>query len=54
VVGDLDAVVAAASARGATVTRAAQTQAQHGVRVAFIKDPDGHLVELVQMLQAGA
>lgn len=51
VVEDVDATVAAALAAGGSVHRAAQAQPQHGIKVAFIKDSDGHLVEVVEMLK---
>lgn len=50
VVADVDATVAAALAAGGSVYRAAHAQPQHGIKVAFIKDSDGHLVEIVEML----
>ena len=50
VVEDVDATVEAALAAGGSVYRAAHAQPQHGVKVAFIKDSDGHLIEIVEML----
>lgn len=50
IVDDVDATVAKAVANRGSIYRAAQTQAQHGVKVAFIKDSDGHLIEVVEML----
>lgn len=50
VVADVDAIVKKAQAEGGSVYRAAQSQPQHGVKVAFIKDSDGHLIEVVEML----
>lgn len=51
VVQDVDATVAAALAAGGSLHRAAHAQPQHGIKVAFIKDSDGHLVEVVEMLK---
>jgi hypothetical protein len=39
------------SSAGATIDRPIRAAAEHGIQVAFIKDPDGHLIELVQILQ---
>lgn len=50
VVDDVDAIVESAWAEGGSVYREAQAQPQHGVKVAFIKDSDGHLIEVVEML----
>lgn len=50
VVDDVDATVEKAWVEGGSVHRAAQAQPQHGVKVAFIKDSDGHLIEIVEML----
>ncbi|KFG88367.1 Glyoxalase/bleomycin resistance protein/dioxygenase [Sphingobium herbicidovorans NBRC 16415] len=50
VVDDVDAVVEKAWAEGGSVYRAAHAQPKHGVKVAFIKDSDGHMIEVVEML----
>ncbi len=50
IVNDLERTLAAATAAGATIERPAWTASEHGVRVAFLKDIDGHLVEVVQTL----
>lgn len=50
VVDDADATVEAALAAGGSVVRPAHPQPQHGVKVAFVKDSDGHLIEIVEML----
>jgi catechol 2,3-dioxygenase-like lactoylglutathione lyase family enzyme len=50
VVADVDATVAAALAAGGSIYRAAHAQPQHGVKVAFVRDSDGHMVEIVEML----
>ncbi|HTJ64587.1 MAG TPA: VOC family protein [Alphaproteobacteria bacterium] len=51
IVSDIERTLDDAVASGATVTRPIRTAAGYGIRVAFIKDPDGHLIEIVQMLQ---
>ena len=50
IVDDVDATVEKAKAQGGSVYREAHSQPQHGVKVAFIKDSDGHLIEIVEML----
>ena len=47
---DVDALVAKVAAAGGSVVEAPREDAEHGVRVAFVKDPDGRLLELVQLL----
>jgi predicted enzyme related to lactoylglutathione lyase len=48
-VGDLEAeVVRAAEAAGGVVRVAPRTVPQAGMTVAQVKDPEGHLVELLQ------
>jgi catechol 2,3-dioxygenase-like lactoylglutathione lyase family enzyme len=51
IVPDVDRAVEAAEAAGGALVRPARTVADHGVRVAFVTDNDGHLLELVQTLQ---
>lgn len=53
-VPDVDAVVARAVAAGGKVVRAPKDQPEHGVRVAFVTDLDGRLLEIVQMLVPAA
>ena len=48
--GDVDGLLARVVAAGGSLVEFAQDQPRHGVRVAFAKDPDGRLLELVQML----
>ncbi len=48
---DVDALVERVVAAGGAVVDLPHDKPQHGVRVAFAKDPDGRLLELVQMLQ---
>ncbi len=49
IVADIDRTIQTAVAAGAVIDRPVRTAAEHGIRVAFIKDPDGHLIEIVQM-----
>lgn len=49
-VSDIDESVAAAVAAGGTVNTPVQDFAQHGLRVALVKDPEGHFVQLHQFL----
>lgn len=49
---DVDALVAKVVAAGGSVVEAPHDKPEHGVRVAFATDPDGRLLELVQMLGA--
>lgn len=51
IVSDIDRTIETALAAGATIDRPIRTATEHSIRVAFIKDPDGHLIEIVQMLQ---
>lgn len=50
IVPNVDNVVAAAIAAGGTVAKAARDMPEHGIRVAFIHDVEGHTIEAVQML----
>lgn len=49
---DLDALVERIVTAGGAIVDAPHDKPEHGVRVAFAKDPDGRLLELVQMLAA--
>jgi len=49
IVSDIDQTIETAVAAGAVIDRPLRTAPEHGIRVAFIKDPDGHLIEIVQM-----
>jgi lactoylglutathione lyase len=49
-VEDVDAIVAAARAAGGTSTRAAETLEEHRVRYAIIADPEGHSIEVMQIV----
>ncbi|MBF6347469.1 MULTISPECIES: VOC family protein [Nocardia] len=46
----LDDVVRRAAAAGATVTQQPTTMADIGIRVAFVADPEGHVLELFERL----
>ena len=47
-VKDLDAILSKAKASGGTVSRPATTSAATGSRIAFIKDPAGNEIELIE------
>jgi len=47
---DVDAVVARATAAGGAVFQAARDAPEHGLRVGFLTDPEGHLIELIKPL----
>ncbi|MDG2027701.1 MAG: VOC family protein [Acidimicrobiales bacterium] len=47
---DLDALVATAVANGGRVVEEPHEMTEHGIRVGFVTDPEGHLLELVEML----
>jgi catechol 2,3-dioxygenase-like lactoylglutathione lyase family enzyme len=51
IVSDIERTVEIAVAAGATIDRPIRSASEHGIRVAFIKDPDGHLIEIVEMQQ---
>lgn len=53
VVDDVDNVMERAVGAGATVTREASDMPEHGVRVGFVTDPEGHLIEIVERLPTG-
>jgi predicted enzyme related to lactoylglutathione lyase len=48
VVEDVDATVKLALETGGELHRPARAQPEHGVKVAFIRDSDGHLIEIVE------
>jgi predicted enzyme related to lactoylglutathione lyase len=50
--GDLAALLDRVRAAGGGVHADARDMPEHGVRVAFATDPEGHLAELVQLLGA--
>ena len=47
---DLAALLERAVAAGGKIIEQARDMPEHGVRVAFVTDPEGHLAEVVQML----
>lgn len=47
---DLEAFLARAVAAGGTVAQAIRIEPDFKVRVAFVRDPEGHLLEVVQPL----
>jgi len=47
---DVDAFVGQVLAGGGAVVDAPVSRPDHGVRVAIVKDPEGHVIEVVQML----
>ncbi|MEU1525445.1 VOC family protein [Nocardia rhamnosiphila] len=49
-VSGLDDIVRRAAAAGGTVTEAPRTMADIGIRVAFVQDPEGHVLELFERL----
>ena len=48
-VKDVDATITAVLAAGGTLHRPVRHLAEHGIKVAFVKDPEGHMLELVEM-----
>ena len=49
---DLDALVARIAANGGKLVGPVKSMPEHGIRVVFATDPEGHLSENVQMLRA--
>lgn len=49
VTGDVAGVVERAAAAGGTVVQPPRDMPEHGVRVAFVTDLDGRLIEVVEM-----
>ncbi|WP_257459192.1 VOC family protein [Archangium lipolyticum] len=47
---DVDAFVERAKAAGGAVAQPAYSAVEHGVKVAFVTDVEGHLIEVVQLL----
>jgi catechol 2,3-dioxygenase-like lactoylglutathione lyase family enzyme len=54
VTDQIDDVFARAVAAGATVVDPVHDAPEHGVRVGFLADPDGHLLEVCQLLAGTA
>ena len=50
VTDEIDDVFARAVATGATVVDPVHDAPEHGVRVGFLADPDGHLLEVCELL----
>lgn len=50
VTDDIAAFVQRAARAGGKIVEAPSTQAEHGVKVAFVRDIEGHLIEAVEML----
>jgi predicted enzyme related to lactoylglutathione lyase len=44
---DVDATIRAVTDNGGGVLRAGQDRPEHGVRAAVVKDPEGHIIEVV-------
>lgn len=49
---DIAAFMERTRASGGAVVTDIESQAQHGVKVAFVTDPEGHLIEVVELLPA--
>ncbi|WOK36002.1 VOC family protein [Sphingomonas sp. C3-2] len=49
---DLEALLGRVTAAGGAVTQPIKAMPEHGIKVAFATDPEGHLLELVEMLGA--
>lgn len=47
---DIDRFVESAAAAGGVVVVAAHPEPEHGVHVAFVKDVEGNLIEVVQLM----
>jgi lactoylglutathione lyase len=47
---DVDAFCVRVEGAGGRVTQSAKAMPEHGVRVAFVEDVEGHLIEVVQLL----
>ncbi len=48
VTGDVDAMHGQVIANGGSSEREPRDMAEHGIRVALVRDPDGYLLELIQ------
>lgn len=47
---DMGSFVPRALAAGATMVQAMSDMPEHGVKVAFLNDPEGHLLEIIELL----
>ena len=50
VVGDIEAFVSAATEAGAELVQDIHPRAEYGVKVAFLNDPEGNLMEIVELV----
>ncbi|WP_380879300.1 hypothetical protein ACFB49_21480 [Sphingomonas sp. DBB INV C78] len=50
VASDLDGFLKRAVSAGSTIVDAPQTRPEHGVKVAFVKDIEGNLIEIVEII----
>lgn len=50
VADDIDQFVKAAVTAGGAVVESVQSRPEHGVKVAFVKDVEGNLIEVVELL----
>jgi predicted enzyme related to lactoylglutathione lyase len=50
ITSDLEGFLARARGAGGSVYEEIKSMPEHGVRVAFVKDVEGHLIEVVQVL----
>lgn len=50
---DVEAFVERAVAAGGALVEAPHDNPEHGVRVGFVSDPEGNLIEVVQLLPGG-
>jgi predicted enzyme related to lactoylglutathione lyase len=48
---DVDAFVSRVEAAGGKVAQPAERQPEHGVKAAFVRDLEGHLIEVVELIQ---
>jgi lactoylglutathione lyase len=49
---DVDDIVERATAAGGGVAQAPMVQPEHGVKVGFVTDNEGHLIEVVELLRS--
>ncbi len=52
VVSEIDALVERAVAAGGAIAQVPTDRVEHGMRVGFLTDPEGHLIEVVERLAA--
>jgi predicted enzyme related to lactoylglutathione lyase len=50
ITSDLAALLDRATAAGGRIASPIEEQSEHRVKVAFIKDPEGHLIEVVELI----